>query len=115
MGTRGPIREPESRRGQQEGLAVIPVSDTRAPEAPAYLNAREKTVFRELVDDALKASLAPLMIDGPLFAKIARMEVMLEKERDPDKFLKVMRMLLNSYQSAGMTEVARRRLGIRPE
>lgn len=115
MGMRGPIRDPESRRGTSEGLSVLPVADQRPPAAPRYLSAKEKKIFSELVDDAMRASLAPLLVDAHLYAKIARMEVMLEKEKDADRFLRVMRTLLACYQSAGMTEVARRRLGIRPE
>jgi hypothetical protein len=115
MGLRGPIRDPESRRGAAEGLTVLPVHDHRQPTPPSYLSAKEKSLFATLVDEASRASLSPLLVDAHLYAKIARMELMLEKEQDVDRFLKVMRTLLACYQSAGMTEVARRRLGIRVE
>ena len=115
MGVRGPIRDPESRRGVREGLAVLPVSDVRAPEPPKYLNAKEKAIFREIVADAQKAALTPLLIDSALYGKIARMELMMQRETEPGRFLSLMRAQLANYQAAGMTEVARRRLGIRPE
>lgn len=115
MGERGQIRQPDSRRGVREGLAVIPVSDLRPPDPPKYLSAKEKNVFRDLVLDAQRASLSPLLVDSALYAKIARLEVMMERETEPGRFLSLMRAQLANYQAAGMTEVARRRLGIRPE
>jgi hypothetical protein len=115
MGQRGPIRDPESRRGAAEGLSVTAVSNLERPAPPSYLSTPEREVFQELIDEAVRASLAPLAIDAYLYGKIAVMETMLRTEREPTTFLKIMRTLLTCYQAAGMTEVARRRLGIRPK
>lgn len=117
MGSRGPLRKPNSVRGQREGLSpVLPIPER--PECPAWLPAKLRPRFDELVRQAEAAGVPTKTGDGALFAQAAALEASLAeayKAGDMALVNRVSRSLLPVLQAIGLTPQSRMRMGVRGE
>jgi len=70
MGSRGPLRNPDSRRGSRE-LAGITPDAPEAPVTPAWLSAAARKIFLGLVSDLIAARVPVKRVDAHAVAMTA--------------------------------------------
>jgi phage terminase small subunit len=68
MGLRGPLRDPHSLRGQQEGIQI---DAPERPDTPKWLDGPAKKIFRSLLDDLVAARVPVKKVDGHAIAMAA--------------------------------------------
>lgn len=117
MGLKGPLRDPDSVRGQREGAGNInaPTIESQVPVPPAWLAVKEKRLFEQLIDDAQRAGIPVLAIDSHAYAMVSRLMLQAQKEKDGNTLARIMRSLLPWMQAAGLNALGRARLGVKRE
>lgn len=116
MGFRGPLRDPNSERGQREGLLVINAENAPAErlKPPKWLSAAQKKLFRELEEQLVAAEVPLKQLDAYAVAMAAKTLELASREADAAKFARLGRDSLAWMAACGATVKSRAQLGIRP-
>ncbi len=140
MGLRGPLRDPESRRGKQEARkgqvlamvqgAPVAVASPAAPVCDSNLPARVQEIYGNLMAWAIEAKTRVKQIDSVAFTQAARGLYAIERAEsvmeDPrtsgSTMLEAMKMMQtadrsiqNWFKEIGASPAARARMGQKPE
>lgn len=113
MGQRGPLRDPDSIRGQREQPQPAPPiqQDIQPPDG---LTERELEIFAELVTAAKQARVPILSAYARGYAAMARLEAMGEAcSSDPREYTAIQRTLQKLRGDYGLTNMSAARLGIK--
>ncbi len=114
MGTRGPLRRPDSVRGKvEEKRNPTPAISPERVTAPSWLTDAEKTLFAELADDLFRANVPVRSIDRHAIAMWTRNIRMARECEDPREFARLNRDVIAWTIACGGTPSGRARLNIK--
>jgi hypothetical protein len=113
MSFKGPLRDPNSRRGMQENAGSGEVVSER-PAAPAWLKKKAVlALFNQLVDDAVASGVPTRACDAHSFAMAAQATLDYQQAKDAASRARIGRDLARHYDDIGASPKARLRMGIK--
>lgn len=113
MNSRGPLPQPDSRRGIAEngGTAPEPIQDVVNP--PSWLTKPEREYFAEVIDLQRAAGVGIRTVDAEQYGRYVRMCFMQRKEKDHREYLAIGRGIDQLCGVLCIGEYPRQRVGIR--
>lgn len=118
MGLRGPVRDPNSRRGVRydDAPASDPATSERPLPPPALVKTAEaRQLFEEYVDRAIASGVTVRVTDDMAFALAVQYTLDYQKAKDAAERARIGRDLMKILDDIGATPKARLRMNIKPK
>lgn len=115
MGQRGPLRQPDSRRGLIEtgGKTADPIQEEII--CPDWVKGKARREFSRLVEQNRAAGVAIRLVDADQYAELADAIVARQEEKDPRIKISWSRQISELRSQLNIGPRNRRRVGIRDE
>jgi hypothetical protein len=112
MNSTGPLRQPDSQRGQKElGGAIEFIQEPLSP--PSWLNKKERDEFNALIDKQRAAGVGMRSVDAESYGNYVRMMFDFRAAKDPRERLAIRRGMDALGMVLCIGEYPRQRVGIR--
>src|SRR5665213_37829 len=116
MGLRGPLQEPDSRRGIREnGGRPVDAPSPERPSPPAWVRKRKKVleIFNELTQRAEQAGVPMKPVDAEMFGVASQYTLDFRAAKTPERRARIGRDLEKLCDVLGLHPKGRLRMGIR--
>ena len=113
MNSRGPLPQPDSRRGTTENGGSMPEFIQENLAAPSWLTKPEREYFAEVIENQRSAGVGMRAVDAENYARYVRYCFQLRKEKDARQCLAIGRGIDQLCGVLCIGEYPRQRVGIR--